>query len=577
MRLGKVRLEYLAPGGGRRVLEGPPPLRDPWVALDPLEPEGVAGTPGSPEEADLRVAAAEKGVRLLRLVAELEAVDLREKFLAKGLGSWSETRLLGPDDVLPGLRLAWFLAPYGDYPWVRYSARPGVFHSHWLTYTADRTGFTFLGSLNDHTAYTVFRVDLRRRRLWAEVDVEGLEPSPGDVLLRVFHAESDGGLLPLVRAYAARLGEVLAREEGLPRPLVPAPDHRPAGWNSWYNYYRNVSEDAVRAELDALRGLSLDYVQVDDGWQKEIGDWLEPGPRFRDLGRLAAAIREAGFVPGLWVAPLVATPKSSVSGRGWVKPWRAGWNASWGTSFRPLDLDRPEARDYVRRVGETLSRWGYGLVKADFLYAAAVRPWGGRTRATRMRQAMRLLREALPGRLLACGVPLASAVGCCDYARLGGDTTPYWEFRLLRFCRYRERPSTVAALRTVLGRWFMDGTLFVLDPDVFILGPGSLSPAERRTLYDVTTTVGGLVSFSDSLARLDPESLELVHRTFPLPSRRLLDVVEEERDLFRMTVEWEARAEADTARGTTRILSVNLGDEPRSGLGPHSSAWEAVP
>lgn len=581
MRLGRARLDYITPGGAKARLEGCLPLTDGYLRLEPFGGSGEAG---------VRLEKAEPRIRLLHLHVELEDVNLRDRFLANGFQSWSETRLLGPDDRLEGLRLLGFLKPYGDYGWVDYPGRPGCFHSHWLTYTVDAgagsNSVTFLGSLNEATAYTVFRIDYGAGRLGAEVDVEGMEPRPGDVLAHVFCSEGGGAgeespLLPIVRAYATRLSEVwkdelagLSRGEPGPTPLLPRLDHRPGGWNSWYNYYGKVTRKDILAETAALRaaGFRLDFVQIDDGWQAEVGDWLSVSPRFG--GRmidLASAIRDAGFEPGIWVAPLVASKRAEVFRKGWVKPWKAGWNPGWGSSISALDLGRPEVLDYVRRVGDTFCEWGFGLVKADFLYAAAVRPWGGRTRAQRMRQAMRLLRETMPGRLLGCGVPLASAVGLCDWCRLGADTTAKWEDGLLTFFGYRERPSTRAALRTILNRWFMDGTLFVLDPDVFIFGPGRLTDTERRTIYEVMTTVGGMQSFSDSVASLTPEVRSLVAGTFPLPDTRVLSMDEVEPDLFRVrSGRGNGRARTGQPEQPVEFFA-NLADRPQRGIEPHAT------
>ncbi len=638
MRLGYVRLEYLDRGGAKTRLEGALPLADGRVRLEPFNGPGEIG---------VRVEKAEPRLRLLGLELELRDANLRDRFLANGFQSWSETELLGPDDRLGGLRLLGFLKPYGDYDWVGYPGRPGRFHSHWLTYTVDagtapdavaaansghgpggRPGaVTFLGSLNEATAYTVFRIDYRAGRLWAEVDVDGMVPAPGDVLAHIFHAEggpSPGSrrratglgaagsgasqtrtgegspLLPIVRSYAARLAEVWKDElaavrvkvpsaergdepEPGPGTLVPRLAHRPGGWNSWYNYYNKVTRQDILAETATLRaaGLALDFVQIDDGWQAEVGDWLGPSPRFlgtrgvaeaagargvgaRGMKDLASAIRDAGFAPGLWVAPFVASKRAEVFRRGWIQPWKAGWNITWNSSVYALDLDRPEVTDYVRRVGDTFHDWGFDLIKADFLYAAGVRPWGGKTRAQRMREALRLLRQATPGRLLGCGVPLASAAGLCDFCRLGADTTPKWEDGLLSFARYRERPSTLGALRTVLNRWFMDGTLFILDPDVFLFGPGRLTGTERRTIYDVLTTVGGMQSFSDSVGRLDPEAAAVVKRTFPLPPLEVRAVEENGPDFFTVTAE---------RGGHPLRLRVNLSDAPQAGLLPRSSSF----
>ncbi|HMK11260.1 MAG TPA: hypothetical protein VK461_06745, partial [Acidimicrobiales bacterium] len=63
--------------------------------------------------------------------------------------------------------------------------------------------------------------------------------------------------------YAARLGERLGRR----RP------RRPKVWCSWYSFYGNIDEQRLIEVLADLRGLPFDTFQIDDGWQREIGDW----------------------------------------------------------------------------------------------------------------------------------------------------------------------------------------------------------------------------------------------------------------------------------------------------------------
>ena len=88
-----------------------------------------------------------------------------------------------------------------------------------------------------------------------------------------------------------------------------------SGWCSWYYYWQGVTEEAVVANLEELRRrrneLPMEYVQIDDGWQAEIGDWLEVNEKFpHGLKWLVERIHEAGFKAGLWLAPFLMGEKS---------------------------------------------------------------------------------------------------------------------------------------------------------------------------------------------------------------------------------------------------------------------------
>lgn len=78
-------------------------------------------------------------------------------------------------------------------------------------------------------------------------------------------------------ALLAELGRQLAHAHG------GRSGRRPTGWCSWYHYYAEVGEADIRENL-AERGArfpALDYVQIDDGYQAFMGDWLDPSPACR--------------------------------------------------------------------------------------------------------------------------------------------------------------------------------------------------------------------------------------------------------------------------------------------------------
>src|SRR4051794_9362835 len=56
----------------------------------------------------------------------------------------------------------------------------------------------------------------------------------------------------------------------------------PTVWCSWYHYYERVTQDDIEENLQAVDDLDLDIevVQIDDGYEAEIGDWLELSDRF---------------------------------------------------------------------------------------------------------------------------------------------------------------------------------------------------------------------------------------------------------------------------------------------------------
>ena len=116
--------------------------------------------------------------------------------------------------------------------------------------------------------------------------------------------------------YAALLG----REQGVGEYGVA-----PLGWCSWYHYFTKISAAEVEKNLGLLAGryanLGVELVQVDDGYQPTVGDWLDTNSDFAGgMKALAGEIASGGKVPGIWVAPFTVTRKSKVFNehRDWV-------------------------------------------------------------------------------------------------------------------------------------------------------------------------------------------------------------------------------------------------------------------
>ncbi len=74
----------------------------------------------------------------------------------------------------------------------------------------------------------------------------------------------------------------------------------PAGWCSWYTYWNQVTAQDILDNLAVIdeHDLGIEVVQVDDGYQKDIGDWLDGRPGFGDLDEVARRIADTGRTPG---------------------------------------------------------------------------------------------------------------------------------------------------------------------------------------------------------------------------------------------------------------------------------------
>lgn len=143
-------------------------------------------------------------------------------------------------------------------------------------------------------------------RLQVLLNLEGVEIAPGETLELETLFIADGSRTALLDA--------LAEEIAKNHPMLPVPEI-PTGWSSWLVYGPDVTAEGVLRNLDAIRnrGLALRCIQLDDGYQAHMGDWLSCTEGFAGGGKeLCLRIREAGFEPAIWVAPFIAEESSEV-------------------------------------------------------------------------------------------------------------------------------------------------------------------------------------------------------------------------------------------------------------------------
>jgi alpha-galactosidase len=295
----------------------------------------------------------------------------------------------------------------------------------------------------------------------------------------------------------------------------------PTGWCSWYCFGPNVTAEQVLESLDAIaRSMpALKYIQIDDGYQRAMGDWLETGSAFGGSVRtVLVEIRKRGFEPAIWVAPFIAEERSHVfeehpdwfiadadgaplrSDRVTFGGWRHGpWYA--------IDGTHPGAQAHLERVFRTLrTEWGCTYFKLDANFWGAMH--GGRfhdPRATRVdayRRGMEAVaRGAGGGFLLGCNHPIWPSLGLIDGSRSSNDIKRTWD-----------RVKTTA--RQNLSRNWQNGRLWWNDPDAVVLDR-DLTDEECRFHATAIYASGGMVLSGDDLTKIPSERAAMLRRLLP--------------------------------------------------------------
>ena len=393
---------------------------------------------------------------------------------------------------------------YGDYHFVEYPNRPGLFHGFSYCYFRLGERYRLIASLDERPGYTIFRYDANKGMLYLERDCEDVRCGGVFHAFDLFYAE--GGEDEVFDAWFKALG------------VTPRTQEKIAGYSSWYNRYQDISEKSIMDDLNGCAELLEpgDLFQIDDGWEPFVGDWLEPDAAKFPRGMAAAAeeIHRRGFQAGLWLAPFVAQEGSALLREhpDWFllhdgQKWSDGCN--WG-GFYSLDIDKPEVVAYLERVfRRVLDEWGFDLVKLDFLYGAA--PFGSETesRAGRMIRAMELLRKWCgEKKILGCGVPVMPAFGLVDYCRVSCDVTLDWDDRAHMRLIHRERPSTRRAMGNSVFRRQLNGRAYLSDPDVFFLRDDNLrlNARQKNQLAVLDAVIGGVFLHSDDMSKYSEEA-----------------------------------------------------------------------
>lgn len=354
--------------------------------------------------------------------------------------------------------------------------------------------------------------------LRAAVEAEGTRVGPGEVL-------ASEPLVLMVgdpRQLRARYATLVADRMG-----ARVSNGIPSGWCTWYQFFTRVTEADVRRNLEALAArrfqLPLEIVQVDDGYQRQVGDWLALKDTFPGGMRpLTDAIRARGFTPGLWLAPFL------LSARSWTYADHPDWVVrdehgapvpaldNWGAANYALDTTHPDALAWLERViGTVCEEWGYDYLKLDFLYAASLRGQRHDPTATSLeayRRGLQRIRDVAGERfLLGCGAPLLPSIGLVDGMRIGSDVAPYWRKGS------EPGPSLANALRATLARGWMHGRWWANDPDC-VLARGhdtELTESEVQAWAGVVALSGGMVMAGDDLAALEEDRVRLLSRLLP--------------------------------------------------------------
>jgi alpha-galactosidase len=427
------------------------------------------------------------------VVAELEVDPRRCLIHAEGWQSWTPTTAyrIGDEQWLPVRPEVWTSGYGGSRP--RLSPRPGAFQGDGLLVVDPGTG-------EEVVAVGARAADQAIRVIRCERIGEGRLVVSADAAVLIIGVDASGGVEAAKRAFA----DAFAGASG-----VIGDRAAPTIWCSWYDYFSGIGEADVDENLRAIteRELPVDVIQLDDGYERELGDWIRLSPRFTSLSSMVERSREHGRRAGIWLAPFLVGVRSAVAVEhpDWIVRGEDGEPVfaihNWGQDPYVLDVTHPGPRDYPSMVLRAFVDMGFDFFKLDFLYAGALegrRFDGSLTGTQAYREGLAHIRSSVgrDGYLLGCGAPLLPSVGLVDAMRISADTSARWA----PADGDMSFPGGEAAELSVYGRAYQHGRYWVNDPDCLLLGPG-VEHRERRV--KMVREHGGLRGISGRIGDLD--------------------------------------------------------------------------
>ncbi len=293
----------------------------------------------------------------------------------------------------------------------------------------------------------------------------------------------------------------------------------PTGYCSWYYYLAEISEkvisNALKDLMDNKDSLPVKYFQIDDGWQICYGNW-EPNEKFPNGMKSAAdQIKAAGFVPGIWFAPLWAriAPVAKEHPEYFAKDRKTGEQTVC------FDYSVPETCEFISEIFRRATYdWGYKYLKLDLITTClgAYRYSDPEFNSLKnYKKCLEVISAAVPEDtfILGCTAPFMPSVGLVDGMRISCDIGHDWE-------------AVKEVMSRVHKRYFYHKRFFISDADCLIIRKSenedeecqrrcTRNDDELRSYISATAAAGGVLMFSDKLRLLSDEQMKTLASLFP--------------------------------------------------------------
>ncbi len=454
-------------------------------------------------------------------------VQLEDKMLVNRHHNWLESREMGALKQMKPVQsfIRERMGIYGEENIIKAPKKAGHFQSWTYTYFRRvKQPLLLMGSIDESFAFTVFDYNFHQNQLIIKKELNYLLVEKDCIPFQIYIGKGEENHL---------WNEYISLIQQYRQPL-----EKITGWTSRH-CYNEIDEETIISNLNALRDsqIPLDIFQIESGYQKRIGDWVDVNQKFPSgMKYIAERIKEQGYHPGIWLAPFVCEGKSEIYNEHpeWLledakgQPIKVGKDHKSKGWLYALDFYAYGFKDHLRKVFETiLDEWGFEMVSLDFLYAVALRPSRDKSRGQIMTEVLAFLREVVGDRwVLGDRLPFGSAFGQVDFCRIGSDVTPYWDKGKITRFHKSEYASVFNSIMNSMIRCTLNGKVFLNDPEVFMLRNhgNKLTKEQRYTLFVLNNLFGGAIFFSDDIREYTDEEMKWLKSMFPKVAVEILTV-----------------------------------------------------
>lgn len=416
---------------------------------------------------------------------------------------WEGWKLPVPDRLPEGER-------YNDGRW-------RIYRDFLTLYTEGGTKGMVMGPVGEPAADLGFECKVEAGRMKMDIVCE-----MNDVLVEPGQTRDSQEILFLMGPYRDSMNTLLrwiASTHGQRTHRGPV-----TGWCSWYDLAGNITKESIMSTIQAFQSLKgrvcPDVIQIDDGYQRQVGDW-ECNDKFPGgFDEIVEGIRDTGAMPGIWLAPLAVHESTGLLEKhpDWFQRdpegELLGEANNWGPRSRWLDPTHPGVQRFIGEILRRKKEEGFTYFKIDFNEISGRCRFcdASKTRLQAMRDLYRLYREEVgeESYLLSCSGFARGTIGYADASRIGPDSCDIWS--AAHSCTIRE------AIRATGMNAAANGIFYANDPDVTYLkirdlteevlqevlkepGRVQLTLDGLRTWHGFVGLLGGLALISDPIQK----------------------------------------------------------------------------